>query len=88
MKNLNKKNTETTKLSTTNKVKKGFRFYCVTVMALTLVLSSSVTAFAAGGRSSHRGQQSVRFYLRSYSRSRHDSAWLGRCAGRSFLPEP
>ena len=49
MKNLNKKNTETTKLSTTNKVKKGFRFYCVTVMALTLVLSSSVTAFAAGG---------------------------------------
>lgn len=49
MKNLNKKNTETTKLSTQNKVKKGFRFYCVAVMALALVLGSSVTAFAAGG---------------------------------------
>ena len=49
MKNLNKKNTETAKLSTPNKVKKGFRFYCVAVMALALVLGSSVTAFAAGG---------------------------------------
>ena len=47
MKNLNKKNTETTKLSTPNKVKKGFRAYCVTVMTLALVLGSSVTAFAA-----------------------------------------
>lgn len=47
MKNLNKKNTETTKLSTPNKVKKGFRFYCVAVLALTFVLGSSVTAFAA-----------------------------------------
>lgn len=44
MKNLNKKNTETTKLSTPNKVKKGFRFYCVAVLALTFVLGSSVTA--------------------------------------------
>ena len=29
------------------KVRKGFRFYCTAVMALTLVVGTSVTAFAA-----------------------------------------
>lgn len=32
----------------TDRVKKGFRFYCMVVMAMTVVLGSSVTAFAAG----------------------------------------
>lgn len=36
------------KLSMTGRVKKGFRFYCMVVMAMTVVLGSSVTAFAAG----------------------------------------
>lgn len=40
-KNENKK---TTKLPMTKKVKKGFRYYC---MAMTFVLGTSVTAFAA-----------------------------------------
>ena len=50
MKYFNKKNTqnkETTKLSMTGKVKKGFRYYCVAVLAVTMVLGTSVTAFAA-----------------------------------------
>lgn len=38
---------ETKRLPMTGKVKKGFRFYCLTVMAMTLVLGTSVTAFAA-----------------------------------------
>lgn len=38
---------ETNKLPMTGKVKKGFRFYCMTVLALTLALGTSVTAFAA-----------------------------------------
>lgn len=38
---------ETNKLPMTGKVKKGFRFYCMTVLAMTLVLGTSVTAFAA-----------------------------------------
>ena len=36
------------KLPMTGRVKKGFRFYCMVVMAMTVVLGSSVTAFAAG----------------------------------------
>lgn len=50
MKFFNKKDTqkkETAKLPMTGKVRKGFRFYCMTVMAMTLVLGTSVTAFAA-----------------------------------------
>ena len=43
-KNENKK---TTKLPMTKKVKKGFRYYCMAVMAMTFVLGTSVTAFAA-----------------------------------------
>lgn len=43
-KNENKK---TTKLPMTGKVKKGFRYYCMAVMAMTFVLGTSVTAFAA-----------------------------------------
>lgn len=38
------------KLPMTGRVKKGFRFYCMVVMAMTVVLGSSVTAFAAGDR--------------------------------------
>ena len=38
----------TTKLPMTGRVKKGFRFYCMVVMAMTVVLGSSLTAFAAG----------------------------------------
>ena len=37
-----------TKLPMTGRVKKGFRFYCMVVMAMTVVLGRSVTAFAAG----------------------------------------
>lgn len=36
------------KLPMTGRVKKGFRFYCMVVMAMTVVLGSSVTTFAAG----------------------------------------
>lgn len=38
---------ETNKLPMMGKVKNGFRFYCMTVLAMTLVLGTSVTAFAA-----------------------------------------
>ena len=40
-------NKETVKLPMSGKVKKGFRFYCVAVMATALVVGTSVTAFAA-----------------------------------------
>ena len=42
----NKKNN---KLPMPGKVKKGFRIYVLTVLALTMVTGMSVTAFAAGG---------------------------------------
>ena len=42
----NKKNN---KLPMPGKVKKGCRFYVLTVLALTMVTGMSVTAFAAGG---------------------------------------
>lgn len=42
------KSQNNTKLLMTGRVKKGFRFYCMVVMAMTVVLGSSVTAFAAG----------------------------------------
>ena len=38
---------ETAKLPMSGKVRKGFRFYCTAVVALTLVVGTSVTAFAA-----------------------------------------
>ena len=41
------KKEETTKLPMTGKVRKGFRFYCVMVMAGAMVLGTSMTAFAA-----------------------------------------
>ncbi len=49
MKFFNKKNTQkkTKKLPMTGKVKKGFRRYCVAVLALTMVLGMTTTAFAA-----------------------------------------
>ena len=43
-KNENKK---TTKLPMSGKVKKGFRFYCMAVMEMTFMVSTSITAFAA-----------------------------------------
>ncbi len=46
--NLKKKtNKETHKLPMEGKVKRGFRFYCVVIAAFTLLMSMSVTAFAA-----------------------------------------
>ena len=45
-----KKNTEnktTSKLPMTGKVKKGYRAYCVAVLAMTVVLGTGVTVFAA-----------------------------------------
>ena len=42
------KNKNTNKLPVPGKVKKGFRFYVMTVLALTLMMSMGVTAFAAG----------------------------------------
>ena len=41
------KKEETTKLPMTGKVRKGFRFYCVMVMAGAMGLGTSMTAFAA-----------------------------------------
>ena len=38
---------KTTKLPMSGKVKKGFRFYCMAVMAMTFVVGTSMTAFAA-----------------------------------------
>lgn len=38
---------KTENLPMSGKVRKGFRFYCTAVMALTLVVGTSVTAFAA-----------------------------------------
>ena len=43
---MSKKN-DTNKLPVSGKVKKGFRFYVATVLALTLIMGMSVTAFAA-----------------------------------------
>lgn len=49
MKTKNKnKNNQSTKLPMPNKVKRGFRFYCTIIAALTLIMCMSVTAFAAG----------------------------------------
>ena len=44
-----KENKKNNKLPMPCKVKKGFRFYVLTVLALTMVTGMSVTAFAAGG---------------------------------------
>lgn len=42
-----KKNSTTTCLPMTGKVKKGFHFYCALIAALTMITGMSVTAFAA-----------------------------------------
>lgn len=42
------KNNQSTKLPMPNKVRRGFRFYCTIIAALTLIMCMSVTAFAAG----------------------------------------
>lgn len=44
---MKKTNKETAKLPMSGKIKKGFRFYCAVVAALTLVMGMSMTAFAA-----------------------------------------
>ncbi len=49
MKKLTKKNETTNKLLTPNKVKRGFRFYCATVLSVTLLASMAMPAFAASG---------------------------------------
>ena len=43
----NNEGKKTEKLPMSGKVRKGFCFYCTAVMALTLVVGTSVTAFAA-----------------------------------------
>ena len=43
----NNEGKKTEKLPMSGKVRKGFRFYCTAVVALTLVVGTSVTAFAA-----------------------------------------
>ena len=48
MKNLNAKNNQKNKPVIPGKVKKGYRAYVVTVLALTLMMCCGVTAFAAG----------------------------------------
>lgn len=83
-KNENKK---TTKLPMTGKVKKGFRYYCMAVMAMTFVLGTSVTAFAANDP--HSGsQQSVRFHFRSGEGCWYDYARLWYRADWSFPQIP
>lgn len=47
MKKLNNKTKTTNKLPMPGKVKKGFRFYCMAILALTFIFGCSVTAFAA-----------------------------------------
>ena len=50
MRFFNKKDTQkkaTNKLPMTGRVKKGFRHYCVVVLAITMVFGTSMTAFAA-----------------------------------------
>ena len=50
MKNIFKKNDHPTeKLPMPNKVKKGFRFYCSTVLSMTLVMGLAMPASATGG---------------------------------------
>lgn len=44
---MKKTNKETAKLPMEGKVKRGFRFYCTVIAAFTLLMSMSVTAFAA-----------------------------------------
>ena len=46
--NLSNKKQKTVKQEMPGKVKKGFRFYCAIIVVLTLVMSMSMTAFAAG----------------------------------------
>ena len=50
MKNIFKKNDHPTeKLPMPHKVKRGFRFYCSTVLAMTLVMGLAMPASATGG---------------------------------------
>ena len=50
MKNIFKKNDHPTeKLPMPHKVKRGFRFYCTTVLAMTLVMGLAMPASATGG---------------------------------------
>ncbi len=49
MKNLFRKNSSTSKLPMTGKVKRGFIAYCAIIMVLAITCICSVTAFAADG---------------------------------------
>ena len=69
-----------TKLSMTGKVRKGFRFYCLAVMAVTFMLGTSVTAFAANDPIQVVNNLSD-FIFRSGKGCRYDYAWLRYRAG-------
>ena len=85
-KNENKK---TTKLPMTGKVKKGFRYYCMAVMAMTFVLGTSVTAFAANDPIQVVNNLSE-FHFRSGEGCWYDYARLWYRADWSFpqIPRP
>ena len=71
MRIFNKKDTQkkaTTKLPMTGKVRTGFRRYCVAVLALTMVLGTSMTAFAAN--------DPIKGCRHDYARLRHCAGWL------------
>lgn len=44
----NKKNSKTVRLPMTGKVKKGFMLWCAVVMTVTLLMGTTMTAFATG----------------------------------------
>ena len=44
----NKKDSKTVKLPMTGKVKRGFMIWCAVVMTVTLLMGTTMTAFAAG----------------------------------------
>ena len=46
--NENKKNSKTMKLPMTGKVRKGFMLWCAVVMTVTLLMGTTMTAFATG----------------------------------------
>lgn len=85
-----KKNTEnktTSKLPMTGKVKKGYRAYCVAVLAMTVVLGTRCNRIC-GKRPYHGSKQSVRFHFRTYPCNRTYPARLRYCAGGSLVEKP
>jgi len=85
-----KRNTEnkaTSKLPMTGKVKKGYRAYCVAVLAMTIVLGTGVTAFAANDPITVVNNLSD-FIFRTYPCNRTYPARLRYRAGRTFFEVP